>query len=299
MQPAVPARETMTRPLRNGVLFLLCLAACKKGDKVPGYLDLSAYSVAADPVTEGSSSSHIPHAWAYVNDQSLGVWEAGADVPVLTLGAVRIKLIAGVERNGVSTDLVQYPFYRTWSADVELSPEQYTSVQPAFQYQPDLNFWIADFEDPDIPFTFDLASDTVMMPWDSTLHPDDVQPGEGDAAAFFLDTDHPRMRGICFETADLDGTGATWLELDYRSDHRMLVGMYYTVSGLVIDEPYLFIAPTKRDDGGMPWKKIHVDLSQFTNLPGTVDRKFYLAAQLDPGRSNASFWVDNVKLVRP
>ncbi|MFZ1686976.1 MAG: hypothetical protein WAU70_06130 [Flavobacteriales bacterium] len=289
----------MTRPLRNGVLFLLCLAACKKGDKVPSYLDLSAFAVSTDQLTQGSNSSNIPHAWSYVNDASLGVWEANARIPVLSSGTVQMKFIAGVERNGVSTDLVQYPFYRTWSGYVDLVPGQHTPLHPVFQYQPDLSFWIADFEDPAIPFTFDVASDTIMMHWDSLAHPDDVKPGEGDAAAFFLDADHPRMKGICFETADLEGSGTTWLELDYRSDQRMLIGLYYTVNGFVVDEPYVYIAPTKQDNGNMPWKKIHIDLTPFTNNPVAADRKFYIGAELDGGIGNASFWIDNVKLVRP
>ncbi|MEO8067302.1 MAG: hypothetical protein ABI599_06385 [Flavobacteriales bacterium] len=289
----------MTRPLRNGALFLLCLAACKKGDKVPAYIDLSAFSVATDPLSEGSDRSNIPQAWSYVNDDPLGVWEALARVPVLRSGTVQMKFIAGVERNGVSTDLVQYPFYRTWIGNVELTPGTHTPVHPIFQYQPDLNFWIADFEDPAIPFTFDVASDTVMIQWDSSLHPDDVEPGEGDAAAFFLDTDHPRMKAICFETADLEGTGTTWLEMDYRSDHRMVVGLYYRLNGVVVDEPFLFIAPTALSGGGMPWKKIHIDLSPFTNNLLASDRKFYIAGELGAGETNANFWIDNVKLVRP
>lgn len=287
----------MTRPLRNGVLFLLCLGACQKGDKVPAYLDLSGFGVSTLQ-GEGNSSSNIVQAWSYVNDQSLGVWESGARIPVLSAGTVPVKFIAGVERNGVSTDLVQYPFYRTWSGSVELVPTEHTPVQPVFQYYPDLEFWIADFEDPAIPFTFDVGSDTIMLQWDSVAHPDDVKPGAGDAAAFFLDADHPRMKGICFETADLEGGGTTWLELDYRSDHRMLVGLYYTVSGFVVDEPYVYIAPTKQGDGSMPWKKMYIDLSPFTNNGVAMDRKFYIAAQLEAGTTNASFWIDNVKLVR-
>lgn len=289
----------MTRSLRNGALFLLCLTACKKGDKVPAYLDLSAFSVTTVPLSEGSDRSNIPHAWSYVNDSPLGVWESLARVPVLRSGTVQMKFIAGVERNGVGSDLVQYPFYRTWVGSVDLTPGAHTPVQPVFQYQPDLSFWIADFEDPAIPFTFDVESDTVMLQWDSALHPDDVEPGEGDAAAFFLDTDHPRIKGICFETADMEGTGTTWLEMDYRTDHRMIVGLYYRVNGLVVDEPFLFVAPTAQSGGGMPWKKIYIDLSPFTNNLLASDRKFYIAGELGTGETSASFWIDNVKLVRP
>ncbi|MBP6573743.1 MAG: hypothetical protein KA230_04790 [Flavobacteriales bacterium] len=288
----------MVRPVLFGSMLLLCVPACKEGDKVPGYVDLSTFTVQPDP-GEGSSSSNIPHAWAYAQDQLLGVWEAGSEIPVLAAGNVQLKLIAGVERNGSSADLVQYPFYDTWSSTINLVPGQRTSVLPAFEYYPDLSFWIADFTDIEIPFTFDVESDTDMIHWDAASHPDDVMPGEGSAAAFFLDEDHPRMKGVAYESADLDGSGNTWLELNYRSDHRMLVGMIYTVGGLTVDEPYVYIAPTVRSDGGMPWKKIHIDLTPFTNNPITANRKFYIAALLSAGDTNARFWIDNVKLVRP
>lgn len=294
----VAALETMIRPFRNGALLLLLFASCEESGTVPSYLELSKFSVASDPVSEGANTSNIPISWVYVNDQLLGVWESASEVPVIPNGEVNVKLRAGVHRNGVSSEPVQYPFYQLLSLGAQLAPDRGTPVQAVFTYQPDLDIWHAPFDDVDMPFTFDVASDTVLLHRDSAMYASDAQDGYGDAAAFYLDVDHPKIRAVSFENVDLEAIGTCWLELDYRTDVRLLLGMYYTSGGLVQDEPYVYIAPSKRDDGGMPWKKIYIDLTPFT-AQNTSDRKFYISAQLEGGATAAQGWIDNVKIVRP
>jgi exopolysaccharide biosynthesis polyprenyl glycosylphosphotransferase len=90
------------------------------------------------------------------------------------------------------------------------------------------------------------------------------------------------------------GIGPAYLELNYRCDHRFLIGGYCTVSGTVVDQPYLFV-----NSSGMAWKKIYVDLTPLMTIAGTTDKKFYIQAALDAGETSAEFHFDNVKLIPP
>ncbi|MCB0812610.1 MAG: hypothetical protein KDB87_05520 [Flavobacteriales bacterium] len=284
----------MIRALGYACVFLLSLPSCKKDDKVPSYLEVRDPSVSADPLTEGSSSSKITEVWVYVEDEALGVWEPPARVPILASGSQRVQVIAGIRRNGISSDIIQYPFYETWEAPLDLVLQQTTVVEPVFTYFDGLDFWIEAFEDPGYKFTVAAESDTTLY-----TETDAGLVFEGNASgAFYLDQQRPFFRCVTDEDFTSNGTGPVFLELDYRCDHRFLIGVYYDFGGTVVQEPFLFVSSTKREDGGMPWNKIHVDLSSLFNQPGISDREFYIESQLDLDATSAEFYLDNIKLVR-
>ncbi len=289
--------ETMYRALRTAPLplSLLCLCACERTDQVPAYLDLGSASVATDLANEGSGSSKITDAWVYVNDQAAGVWEVPSKVPVLASGSINIKVIAGVPRNGVLDDRVQYPFYATYSVDHDLAPEAHTSITPVFTYFDGLQFFVEDFEGVGFALDVEADSDTTLDP---VTDPSLVFGGIGRSAVVHLDSAHNLLRCSTFEVFDISN-GPVYVELDYRCDHKFLVGVYYTQSSTVVRTPYLYVNSTKRADGGMPWNKIYVDLSELLLVPGTGDKKFYIETLLEPGETSAVFYFDNLKLIHP
>lgn len=287
-------RETMFRALGSACALLLLLVSCKKDDKVPSYVEVRDPSVSADPVTEGSSSSKITELWVYLDDEALGVWEPPAKVPMLASGTRNVQLIAGIRRNGISSDIIEYPFYDTWEMPVDLVLEQTTVVEPVFTYFSGLDIWIEAFEDPGYKFTVSTESDTTLY-----TETDPALVFEGNASgAFYLDEQRPFFRCVTDEDFTVNGLGPVFLELDYRCDHRFLIGVYYDLAGIVVQEPYLFVAPTKRDDGGMPWNKIYVDLSPLFNQGAITNREFYIESQLDIGATSAEIYLDNIKLLR-
>lgn len=280
--------ETMSRALRTATPLLLCMAACKRTEHVPAYLDLTAVSLSTDLSQEGSNSERITDAWVFLNDQTMGVWEVPSKVPMIASGTQSVKLIAGVMRNGVQEDRVQYPFFETWSGSVDLVPEGHTDLAPVFSYFEGLSFWIEDFEGTGIQFDAVAPSDTTMIT-------ETADPFEGSASgAIHLDATHDFNRSVTNEDFDAAAGGSAWLELDYRCDHRFLIGAYYTVSGTVVVEPYLFVVSS-----GMAWKKIYVDLTPVFAVSGSSDRKFYFEMELEPGETTAQVHFDNVKLIHP
>lgn len=285
------------RSMRSSTLFgsaaLVLLCACTKGDKEASYLQLGTVSVEVDPLTEGTGSHRITDLWVFAEDEALGVWESGSRLPVLREGEVTIKLIAGIPRNGMRDDRIQYPFYATWSGTVDLRDGATVRIDPTFNYFTGNIYWNEGFEDPGFKFTRSADSDTTML---LVNDPDLVLTGNG-AGRIHVDPDRPYVRMVSSDA--FTPNGAVFLELDRRSDHRFLIGglMDPTGGGSTIDLPYLFVAPTLRDDGGMPWSKIYVDLSSLFNAPGLTNKRFYIEVQLVDGATSGTILLDDIKLV--
>lgn len=282
----------MTRPLLLAGIFVALSTSCKKDGAVPAYVRI------LPPVVENASgqgiSSKITDLWVYVNDHPVGVWEPGKRVPLVAAGPAEVKLIAGVRKNGITDDRIQYPFYATWQQSVDLVPEQTLELAPRFHYFDNLNTWLADF---DTGLRFDTVACTATMTLvdsDSTLMGQGLRNGRID-----LDPEHAIYRGV--SSGDpFTGTGqVAFLELDYRSDTRLLIGVRYMLLGIQREVAYLYAVPTRRADGSMPWNKLYVDLAEPWAVSGAVDKRFFIKAELEPGATTGVVEVDNIKLVRP
>ena len=282
----------MTRTLPLVGLWLLTFASCKKDGAVPAYVQL------APPVVVAANgqlvSSKITDAWVYVNDQPVGVWEPGDRIPLIAQGDATVKVIAGVRKNGIINDRIQYPFYATWQQQMDLVPEQTVVIQPQLQYFDNLDIWMADFETGQRFDTVDCTATMALVPSDSTL----LGQGLGNGR-INLDTDHPLYRGLSSGDAFTNTGPVAFLELDYRSDTPLLVGVRITVSGDPQLAGYIYAAPTKKSDGSMPWNKIYLDMATAWNIPGAQDKRFYIEASLPAGATSGIVEVDNIKLVRP
>ncbi|MBL7963245.1 MAG: hypothetical protein JNM31_05290 [Flavobacteriales bacterium] len=278
------------------MVLLSLFSSCKRTEVVPGYLtvDQVSLSVAGG---QGSSSQKVTTLWMYTDDRAEGAWDLPARIPVTQVGQRTIKAVAGIRRNGVSTDRIIYPFYATWSGQVELAPTQPASVQPVFSYFTGLSFWIEAFESAGNQFDPDSQTDTTLiMVTTATGGPGDVFEGNG-SGLIAVDTLRPFFRCVSSDAFTPPTGSPVFLELDYRGDMRFLIGTYFTQGGTVTRNPYLFVNPTEAPGGGPVWNKIYVDLSPVMNLPGTTERKFYIEARLPDGRNSATVRLDNVKLI--
>lgn len=294
-----PNRNIMTLLSRSAplrivpVLLSVAISACKKDGGTPAYIQLTPAVVRA--ANGDTISSKITDLWVYVDDQPAGVWESGRRVPLLGSGTSNVKLIAGVRKDGVTNDRIQYPFYATWSQDLDLIPEQALTVAPVFRYFEGVDIWLQDFEAGFQLDTVDSKTDIVTVPADGSL------VGQGDfSGSITLDTQHDVFK--CLSAGDPflvpNGTAA-FLEMDYRSDTRMLVGVRYSVSGVPYEASYVYVAPTGTSTGNWAWNKIYIDLASPWGVTGAVEKRFFIRAQLENGATSGHIELDNVKLVRP
>lgn len=282
----------MTRALPLVGLFVLLSTTCKKDGAVPSYLHFRTPKVVDGAGQE--ISSKITDLWVFVNDQPVGVWEPNRRVPAIAEGYTVVKVVAGVRRNGITDNRIQYPFYATWEQAVQLTPGQTLTLEPRFRYFDGLDQWLADFNTGLRFDTLDCTANLVLLPSDSTLVGQGTQYGH-----ISLDEEHAMYRGVSGGDAFTGIGNRAFLELDYRSDTRLLIGVRYTLQGVQHEEPYVYAKATKTADGSMPWNKIYVDLAEPWAVNGALDKRFYIRAELENGATSGVVDVDNIKLVRP
>ena len=284
-------RETMIRTLRTASLFLLPLAACTKGDKVASFVDIPVVTVQATE-EQGGSTSKITDAWVSVDERFIGVWELPAHVPVLAEGEHRITVVPAIKRNGTFDDRLRYPFYNEWNGNAYLTKDATTSVQPVTSYLGASEFWVEPFSDPIGRLNVTADSDTLLL---APFMPD-PELDNTTCRGFVLDAAHPYIRLFTDEDFDVYG-GPVFLELDYRTDVMLTVGVIYNYDGSAGTDAWVLVAPTLKSNGTMPWNKIYIDLSSAFNLAIT-QRDIYIEARLPSGQASATANIDNLKLLR-
>lgn len=281
----------MLRVLRPWPLLVLpLLSACKKEGGTPGFLRI------VDPVVMSSDgntelTSSITDLWVYVNDEPVGVWQPGRRIPVLADGTTNLKVIAGVRRNGISDDRIQYPFYVTSSTSINVVPGEEQSVRPTFSYY-ELPPPVEDFDGNNGGSNFDFAlGDTVFVPTST----DPISGGY--SGLVVLDAAHPTFHAITLaEEPFLNGGNPAFLELDYRCDTRILVGVKFDLGGQTYDVPFVFLAPTGSGNE-LATRHAYIDLGSAWTTGGTTNRRFYLAAELENGATSGRMVMDNIRVV--
>lgn len=275
--------------------FALIFSACAKGEKVPSYLEVAQVTLTTTS-EQGSATAKITDAWISVDEEFIGVWELPARLPVLAEGTHRIDVVPAIKRNGSFDDRLRYPFYTTWTSDVQLTREGTSLVAPVTQYIEQADFWIEGFEDTFFQLNTTTDSDTTLSRYLPAEHPELQYLDNSPCGGFRLDPEHQRVR--LYTDEDFASTGGpAFLELDHRSDVLITIGLLYSASGSSVSEPYLYVAPTRRSDGTMPWNKLYVDLSGFFNSATSL-RDIYIEAQLPEGSTGAEVYLDNLKVIR-
>lgn len=287
------SRMTLTRPWLALLLMALGVA-CTKGDKVPSYLEIPSVQVTTT-VLQGAPTSRITDVWVSVNDELLGAWELPARIPVLYDGTVQVRVVPAIKRNGMYDDRLRYPFLAPYIASVELSKNASTAISPTVTYIDAASFWIESFDDPGTLLNLAPSSDTLLLRFTPAEHPDIVLD-DTPCGGFILDEENRYIRVFTDEDFEVFG-GPIFLEVDYRSDIQFTVGVQYVFGGIPTASPYVFVAPTRIPSGGTVWNKIHIDLSPVFNT-AISQRDIYIEATLPEGRTNASVYLENIKLVR-
>ncbi|MEO8591410.1 MAG: hypothetical protein ABI432_18665 [Flavobacteriales bacterium] len=271
-------------------MFLFPLIACSKGDKVASFVDIPVVTVQATE-EQGGSTSKITDAWVSVDDHFLGVWELPAHVPILAEGDHRITVVPAIKRNGTFDDRLRYPYYNAWNGNAYLIKDSTASVQPTTTYLTASTFWVEPCSDPIGRLNVSDDSDTLLLP---PFLPDPALDNTT-CRGFVLDAAHPYIRIYTDEDFDVYG-GPVFMELDYRTDLTLTVGILYN-NGSPASDPWVTVAPTLKSNGSMPWNKIYIDLSTPFNS-GISQRDIYIEARLPSGQASATGYIDNLKILR-
>ncbi len=260
----------------------------------PFYLNITSVSV--NTVSgQGTGSHAISEAWVYENGQYKGAYPIGRNIPITSQPA-KIKIFAGIRKDGLSAVRLIYPFYAPIEIDTTAEINQIIHIPLVFQYKTGVNFkWVEDFENfggiGGITVIKGVGSDTNLNILDKgTIPTADVFEGNK-CMLITVDSYRPYAYLISANTYTLS-YDATWLELNYKCNQTFEIGLY---SGSLIKSVINLISTSGK------WNKIYLDLTPYlSSLGGTATNNtigIYIKVSKATDVSQGNILIDNIKLI--
>lgn len=276
----------------------LMIFSCQKGSEedIPSLISLNHISL--NPEGQGTSSQKITDAWIYVDEEFIGAFELPfTKVPILNAGKHQLKIYAGIKMNGIASTRVPYSFYspvilkevnlvRDSTLDLGNLTVKYSS-STVFALQEDFEqsaisldstarslYKLQRTTDPSLVFhlngEYNSASGMVLVPSDTGIF-ECVTHDEYDVPAYSKDV---------------------FLELNYKTNNAVTVGIFVNTSMQTIQEPIIVLNPNTE------WNKIYINLTAaLANHQDAITFKVFFGITKNSDVAEAQFLVDNIKLV--
>lgn len=264
-------------------------------DLVPSYLRIDKIDLSTTS-DQGTSSHNITDAWVYVDETLIGAFELPATIPVLKEGKQNITIRPGIKLNGISNTRSIYPFYADIKRSITLVRDSIINISDAVTtYKSNTTFpWMEDFNYSGI--TLDTTSkSTVAIVKTNTAGLIFHEDGETNTYSAFvsLTADSSIFEAVSTEKYNFPGNGsAIFLEMNYRINHNLVVGVFYTTSGIRVQRPLLILNETDE------WKKVYVNLTvPKYDTPNATDFQIFIGTDKEDGTGDAEIYLDNLKLV--
>jgi hypothetical protein len=291
------------------VFIALIGYGCEKSE-TPAYLHIESIDLAVEPnFLQGTADHGIADAHLYLNDGLIGIYELPATVPIISQGNQKITVIAGIINNGIRSARVDYPFYRQYTAQLDLTPgetidfsgdtENTTLINgyhcPQVTYFDQLVFWHERFEEPGVQFEATAASNASMS---ITLDPSKVfnyypQNDSKGSGIVTLTSSNPYFEVKSSHTFNPVKGRKVYLEMNYFSPCTLQVGVYEEFPNVV--KVY--------GKGIMPvnqWSKIYIELTQeIAQRINANNYSIFIEGILSSGQTQEEVLLDNIKLIYP
>ncbi len=304
----------MLQFLKKHLLYLtvlagLILVACEDDLAVEpaAYLHIKGFNLTTNNGTEGSPSHNISTVWLYVDGKIQGVYEVPVTVPIVTTtGTHKIRLSPGIKVNGISATRSPYPFYTDYEEDIFLTQNEVHYVNAAndsmatttYNTKADFDF-IEDFES-GLSIERTSKSDS-LSPSVIVTDPNLIFPEAGNTSSYEITLRETDSSSTIVELQTIDAYddlpkfGANvFLELNYKSEHRFVVGVFGIRSGGQVNQ-----VPTVTVNPSDEWNKIYINLVNeiSSDVAATEFRIFIGAVKGTTEVGEKKIYLDNIKLI--
>ncbi len=271
-------------------LLLIFMISCNNDDlkaPIPAYLSINDIIVKENG-GNNAVSDNITDAKVFINNQSLGSYELPATIPIQNLGAVNLKIRAGIFNNGISNSRADYPFYTTYEVDTVFDAEGEITINPTVEYFSTVDFdnpWSGEDFESGANFEYHPNSDTVFV---RTTDPLQVFEGSASGMVFLTeDQDFFEARVPTFTDIPRNGT-PVYMEFDYQSDLDIALSVY--ANGQTFNTSIVFLRSQNN------WTKVYIELGPvFSTLSAARDYNLAIGFVKEKG-AESTFLIDNVKL---
>lgn len=270
--------------LLSFILFFALISSCNfinPAETVPTYIRIDSFRFAGDPAL-GTSSQDISSVRVNYENQSIGIFDLPAIIPVIMDKRGIVSLTPCIAYDGLNDVQVSYPFFRTVSDTVEPAPGQTITMSPQTSYYDTSIFSpiIVDFEGNYNPF--------ISLSGDTTFGLDNTDPFEGDASLKMRLSNSDVME-IIFQTG-FSSTSNGFVELNYKCSVPFAVGLQSTEGSELFVEYFIGVKPQAN------WTKIYISLADFIFQYPLKTYRLVLKAM--PETSAGGYVsIDNVKIL--
>jgi hypothetical protein len=287
------------------ILLMLSLSmfSCEKGspEDVPSYIKIDSIKLVVSD-GEGTSSHKISDAWVFVDEELIGAFELrdSLSIPILKAGKHTLKIYPGIKMNGIAATRVPYSFYSPFIVkDINLVRGSVLNIgTPTVRYSGTTTFaWMEDFEHES--FSIDSTSRSsikIQRTSDPTLIFDPANL-TGDYNSYsgmvIVPSDTAIFECVSRDEFVLPNDGsAIFLEMNYKTNNAVTVGLFVKTSSQIIQEPLMVL------NRNSEWKKIYINL---TSAVGThqdaLNFRIFFGVVKETDVTEARFLLDNIKLV--
>jgi hypothetical protein len=270
--------------------LVICLffTSCVKENAVPSYIHIPSFSLNVKG-GEGTSAQKITDAWVYVDGQINGVFQIPVTLPIVEVGQHEISIIAGIRNNGTKSNAVIYPFFNTFTLNMDLKAGKVDTLRPVTSYIPNTQYKILeDFE----------TGNTLRIDRDgnTALRFIAIDNGfEGKCGQIVLTKAQPKMEKASVAKADLSSTAENiYLEMHYKTETELSVGIVGSdmsnPSGIALYKITLF--PSKE------WNKTYINLTNESKDLRMKDFQLVFRSLLPDSLNSATILIDNLKLIQ-
>lgn len=288
--------------MTKNLLFISCIGilffGCKQEDITPSWLKINQFDFVTNQETQGWNTHGITDAWVYLDNEQLGVHQLPCNIPVLAEGEHTFTIIPGIKNNGISSTRRNYPFYQPFEITGTLKKNDTLEITPETAYRTSTEFaFIEDFENAGISFIQGPSSDTNIVFVTEAENPDIVAYGDKCGGIFLTDLDS-LLTISTEEFMDLPKGEEVYLEIDYRNNNSIAMGVLARFPDGTVDEQTPLLQMNPQDQGEEVWKKIYIQLNENVSFnQNYVSYEIFFISILDQGLSSAQIYLDNIKVV--
>lgn len=263
-------------------------------EEVPAYITIENAQILVDANSGFTTDLGLRDAWVYQGGQLQGIYPLPATFPYQNIETTDFYVLPGIYESGLSAFHVPYPFLDRVDFTVTQGPGDTAIVSPTFEYLPNtqISMPVAEtFEAADVnfaPFAY-FSADTARLKKSGT----DVYRGNRSGYVYFDDDSrHFEVASINPSPMVLEPGNDGWLEITYKSDIELTVGLVYQnpAEGVGVD-PAVTLLPKAN------WNTVYVHLIDILkrHQASTTDYSVWLYARSDG--QNAELFLDDIRLV--
>jgi hypothetical protein len=271
--------------------FLFSISSCdiiNPSEPTPTYIRVDTFSFASNNLL-GTRSHKITSVYAYLNNQSIGVYDLPITFPVIMDKKSRLQLTAGIDYNGFGGIPAQYPFYASFIDSISPTPGQVINTAPVTQYHSSAKMiYNADFENSN-PFQAVNPGDTPII---RVTYPDQVFEGGGSGLLYLTATMDSSIVTNS-DAFDISSQTDVYLEINYKSTIPFTVGLVTIPFGVTRIQYLAGFNPRSS------WNKVYIDLKTFASTYRGGNFNLLIRAVKESSQRGKDGYVliDNVKIV--